>query len=117
MECSACAGGCRGAPAAAASAGLHGVYGPPGLHAGVVVGGLCPPAGRLPRLPEERAAPARRQPAGGRRLHLAHAAPRPQHAPARLADHHRRAQVNKNTNLLHQHLNYLIANSENTILK
>lgn len=84
-------GGC--AAAAAPGAGLHGVDGPAGRHAGVVVGGLRAPARRLPRLPQDGAAPARRLAAGRRRLHVAHAAPRPQHAPARLADHHRRAQV------------------------
>lgn len=86
-------GASRSTAAAAAGARLHGVDGAAGLHAGVVVGGLRAPARRLPRLPEECAASARRLAAGRRRLHVAHAAPRPQHAPARLADHHRRAQV------------------------
>lgn len=86
-------GGGGRAAAAAAGAGLHGVDGAAGRHAGVVVGGLRAPARRLPRLPQDGAAPARRLAAGRRRLHVAHAAPRPQHAPAGLADHHRRAQI------------------------
>lgn len=92
----------RCSPAAAAGAGLHGVDGAAGRHAGVVVGGLRAPARRLPRLPQERAAPARRQPAGRRRLHVAHAAPRPQHAPARQPDHHRRAQVTSAPTIIHK---------------
>lgn len=72
---------------------VPGVDGAAGRHAGVVVGGLRAPARRLPRLPAQRAAPARGQPAAGRRLHQPAAAPRPQLAPARLAAHHRRAQV------------------------
>lgn len=96
------AGGGGRAAAAAAGAGLHGVDGAAGLHAGLVVGGLRAPARRLPRLPQERAAPARRQPAGRRRLHLAHAAPRPQHAPARLANHYRRAQVPVHTEFINK---------------
>lgn len=87
------AGASGRAAAAAAGAGLHGVHGAAGRHAGLVVGGLRAPSRRLPRFPQERAAPARRQPAGRRRLHQPHAAPRQQHAPARLADHHRCAQV------------------------
>lgn len=73
--------------AAAAGAGLPGVDGAAGRHAGLVVGELLAPARRLPRLPQERAAPAVRGGAA-RRLHLPHAAARPQRAPARLHHHH-----------------------------
>lgn len=82
------AGASGHSPPTAPGAGLHGVDGPPGLHAGLVVGGLHAPARRLPSLPQERSALACGLAAGGRRLHLAHAAQGPQHAPVGLYDHY-----------------------------
>lgn len=83
-----CAGASGHSPSAAPGARLHGVDGAAGLHAGLVVGRLHAPPRRLPGLPQERSAPACGLAAGGRRLHLAHAAQGPQHASVGLYDYY-----------------------------